>query len=124
MGSYIDAQKAEIEHLRQRNAEMQALMGKSDDNPLPGNLPPVGVTPAATAQLISKSFRGSLLWTQGFGLTSTFLGLYLSAELNTGSGSMIALVAAMLFATVGLLKLLSSQLPAYGASPESEETQG
>ena len=35
------------------------------------------VTPAATAQLVSRSFRGSLLWTQVFGLTSTFLGLYL-----------------------------------------------
>ena len=37
---------------------------------------------------------------------------------------MIALVAAMLFATVGLLKLASSQLPAFDASPESEEAQG
>ena len=37
---------------------------------------------------------------------------------------MIALVAAMLFATVGLLKLASSQLKAFDASPESEEAQG
>ena len=64
------------------------------------------------------------MWTQAFGLTSTLLGLFLSAELNTGSGSMIALVAAMLFAIVGLLKLLSSQLPTYDASPESNEAQG
>ena len=82
------------------------------------------VTPAATAQLVSRSFRGSLLWTQGFGLTSTFLGLYLSAELNTGSGSMIALVAAMLFATVGLLKLIASQLPDFKAPSPPEEARG
>ena len=82
------------------------------------------VTPAATGQLVGKSFRGCMMWTQAFGLASTLLGLFLSAELNTGSGSMIALVAAVLFATVGLLKLVSSQLPAYDASPESEEAQG
>lgn len=82
------------------------------------------VTPAATGQLVGKSFRGCMMWTQGFGLASTLLGLFLSAELNTGSGTMIALVAALIFATVGLLKLASSQLPAFDASPESEEAQG
>jgi len=67
------------------------------------------VTPAATAQLISRSFRGSLLWTQAFGLTSTLVGLYLSSELNTGSGSMIAVVAAAIFASVGLGRLIYSR---------------
>ncbi len=71
------------------------------------------VTPAATAQLVSRSFRGSLLWTQVFGLTSTILGLYLSAELNTGSGSMIAFVAASIFALVGILKLVATQIKPY-----------
>lgn len=77
------------------------------------------VTPAATAQLISRSFRGSLLWTQAFGLTSTLVGLYLSSELNTGSGSMIAVVAAAIFATVGLGRLIYSRFQSMesGARP-------
>ena len=58
------------------------------------------VTPAATAQLVGRSFRSCLLWTQFFGLTSVLIGLYLSAEMNTGSGSMIALVTACIFAIV------------------------
>ena len=58
------------------------------------------VTPAATAQLVSRSFRLCFIWTQIFGLTSVILGLYFSAELETGSGSMIALVAAMILSGV------------------------
>lgn len=58
------------------------------------------VTPAATAQLVGRSFRSCLLWTQFFGLTSVLIGLYLSAEMNTGSGSMIALVTACIFVIV------------------------
>ena len=76
------------------------------------------VTPAATAQLISRSFRGSLLWTQVFGLSATFIGLYLSAELNTGSGSMIALVAASIFALVGVLKLANTHIKPFDSSRE------
>ena len=64
------------------------------------------VTPAATAQLIGRSFRSCMMWTQVFGLSSVLLGLYLSAELETGSGSMIALVAAMIFATVAIVQAL------------------
>ena len=60
------------------------------------------VTPAATAQLIGKSFRSCIVLTQIFGLTSVLGGLYFSAELNTGSGSMIALFAAVLFTVVAL----------------------
>lgn len=62
------------------------------------------VTPAATAQLVGRSFRSCLLWTQFFGLTSVLIGLYLSAEMNTGSGSMIALVTACIFAVVATSK--------------------
>jgi len=62
------------------------------------------VTPAATAQLMGKSFRSCLIWTQIFGLTSVFLGLYLSSEMGTGSGSMIAVVAAAIFGLVGLFQ--------------------
>ena len=63
------------------------------------------VTPAATAQIIGKSFRSCLIWTQFFGLTSVFIGLYLSSEMSTGSGSMIAVVAATIFAIVGLYQI-------------------
>ncbi len=59
------------------------------------------VTPAATAQQIGNSFRSCLIWTQVFGHTSILLGLYLSSEFSTGSGSMIAVVAATMFGVVG-----------------------
>jgi len=59
------------------------------------------VTPAATAQLVGKSFRSCMVWAQVFGLMSVTVGLYFSAELGTGSGSMIALVSAIVFAMVG-----------------------
>ena len=67
------------------------------------------VTPAATAQLISRSFRMCLIWTQIFGFISVILGLYFSAELETGSGSMIALVAAMIFASVLIFQTIQKQ---------------
>lgn len=62
------------------------------------------VTPAATAKLVSNSFRMCQIWTQVFGLASVLLGLYLSAELDTGSGAMIALVAAVIFGVVAVSK--------------------
>ena len=43
---------------------------------------------------------------QYFGLVTVILGLYFSAELGSGSGSMIALVAAMIFALVAILQAL------------------
>ena len=58
------------------------------------------VTPAATAQLVGRSFRGCMILTQVFGIASVILGLYLSSELETGSGSMIALVSAVVFGVV------------------------
>ena len=61
------------------------------------------VTPAATAQLVGRSFRSCMLWTQFFGLSSVMLGLYFSAERDTGSGSMIALVAAIIFCLMAIL---------------------
>tara|TARA_Y100000746_G_scaffold221178_1_gene220420 strand:- start:1086 stop:2003 length:918 start_codon:yes stop_codon:yes gene_type:complete len=62
------------------------------------------VTPAATGQLVGRSFRSCLIWTQFFGLFTVLLGLYLSSELRSGSGSTIALVAAMVFAFVAILQ--------------------
>ena len=64
------------------------------------------VTPAATAQLVGRSFRSCVIWTQVFGLSSVLLGLYLSAEENTGSGAMIALVAATIFAIVAIFQTI------------------
>ena len=66
------------------------------------------VTPAATAQLIGRSFRACILLTQVFGFSSVILGLYLSAEMDTGTGSMIALVSAVIFAVVATSKLILS----------------
>jgi len=40
------------------------------------------------------------MFTQVFGISSVVLGLYFSAELDTGSGSMIALVSAVIFTVV------------------------
>ena len=63
------------------------------------------VTPAATAQQIGKSFKSCIIWTQFFGISSLFIGLYFSAEeMGGGSGSMIALVAAIIFAIVVITK--------------------
>jgi zinc transport system permease protein len=64
------------------------------------------VTPAATAQQVGNSFRSCLVWTQIFGISSVFLGLYFSAELDTGSGAMIALVAAVIFSFVTILQTI------------------
>ena len=58
------------------------------------------VTPAATAQLVGKSYRSCIMWTQIFGLASVILGIYFSSELETGSGSMIALISAIIFGIV------------------------
>ena len=66
------------------------------------------VTPAATAQLIGRSFRSCLVLTQIFGFSSVILGLYLSAEMDTGTGSMIALVSATIFAAVAISKMITS----------------
>ena len=71
------------------------------------------VTPAATSQLVSSSIRSSFIWAQVFGFSSVLLGLYYSSELETGTGSMIALVAAIIFGIVATfqfgLKPLFSQ---------------
>ena len=63
------------------------------------------VSPAATGQQVGKSFRSCVLWSLLFGLLSVSVGIYLSAELGTGSGAMIALIAATIFAVVTLNKL-------------------
>ena len=64
------------------------------------------VTPAATAQIVSRSFRSCLIWAQVFGLSSTILGIFVSAELETGTGSTIALVSASIFLIVALIQII------------------
>ena len=78
------------------------------------------VTPAATAQLIGRSFRSCVLLTQVFGFSSVILGLYLSAEMDTGTGSMIALVSAVIFAVVAISKLILSNAFATQTYPSKE----
>mgnify|MGYP001239950408 FL=1 len=68
------------------------------------------VTPSATSQLVSSSHRSSFLWSQIFGFSSVLLGLYYSAELETGSGSMIALVSAILFGCVAVFQFVIKPL--------------
>ena len=68
------------------------------------------VTPSATAQLLAKSFRSCIAWAQFFGISGIIIGLYLSAELDTGSGSMIALVSAAIFFLVALTKTILKKI--------------
>ena len=63
------------------------------------------VTPSATSQLVSTSFRSCFIWAQLFGFVSVVTGLYYSAELETGSGAMIALVSAIIFGCVAIFQL-------------------
>tara|TARA_B100001250_G_scaffold412900_1_gene445373 strand:- start:811 stop:1725 length:915 start_codon:yes stop_codon:yes gene_type:complete len=62
------------------------------------------VTPAATAQLVGRSFRSCMIFTQVFGISAVIIGLYLSAELDTGSGTMIAVVSATIFGIVAIIQ--------------------
>ncbi len=62
------------------------------------------ITPSATAQLVGNSYRSCFIWAQVFGILSVILGLYYSAEKGTGSGSMIALVAAIIFGCVAIFQ--------------------
>ena len=64
------------------------------------------VTPAATSQIVSRSFRSCLIWAQVFGLSSTIIGIYVSAELRTGTGSTIALTSASIFLVVALIQIV------------------
>jgi ABC-type Mn2+/Zn2+ transport system permease subunit len=64
------------------------------------------VTPAATAQFVGRSFRSCMIWTQIFGLTSVIIGIYISAELESGSGATIALVAATIFTIVASFQIV------------------
>ncbi len=70
------------------------------------------VTPAAIAQLISRSFLMCVIFSQLIGIITVLLGLYYSAELSTDSGAMIALVSAIMFVVVAISKGLLGKLNA------------
>ena len=70
------------------------------------------VTPAAIAQLISRSFFMCVVLSQVLGVVTVLLGLYYSAELSTDSGAMIALVSAIMFVVVAVSKGLIKQFTA------------
>lgn len=81
------------------------------------------VTPAATAQLVSRSFRGCIIWTQFFGISATVLGIYFSAEMVTGSGAMIALVAAIQFILVGIVATTITRISHYAERSRSMDME-
>ena len=62
------------------------------------------VTPAATAKQVSSSFKSCIFMTQVIGLISVISGIYISSEMKSGTGSTIALVAAIIFAIVVICK--------------------
>ena len=70
------------------------------------------VTPAAIAQLVSRSFFMCVVLSQVLGVVTVLLGLYYSAELSTDSGAMIALVSAIMFVVVAVSKGLIKQFTA------------
>ena len=70
------------------------------------------VTPAATAQLLSRSFFMCVVLSQVLRVVTVLLGLYYSAELSTDSGAMIALVSAIMFVVVAVSKGLIKQFTA------------
>ena len=70
------------------------------------------VTPAAIAQLLSRSFFMCVVLSQVLGVVTVLLGLYYSAELSTDSGAMIALVSAIIFVIVAVSKGMIKQFTA------------
>tara|TARA_A100001388_G_scaffold273184_2_gene254698 strand:+ start:1464 stop:2387 length:924 start_codon:yes stop_codon:yes gene_type:complete len=68
------------------------------------------VAPAATAQLLGKSFRSCAILAQIIGVITVLIGLYFSAEFDTGSGSMIALVAACIFALTLFVQTIKNSI--------------
>lgn len=61
------------------------------------------VLPVASAQLLARSFRGTLIWAMSIGVGSVLVGLTASRLWGLASGGMIVLVAAAAFSVVALL---------------------
>jgi zinc transport system permease protein len=61
------------------------------------------VLPVGSAQLIARSFRGTVTWSVGIGITSVVAGLATSRIWGTAPGGTIVLVAAAMFAAVSMV---------------------
>jgi manganese/iron transport system permease protein len=64
------------------------------------------VTPAATGQLLARSFGRLVATAVGVGIVGPIVGLYLSYWLNAASGATIVLVETAIFAVALLLRRL------------------
>ena len=62
------------------------------------------ITPADAANLIMKTFVGSIIVGSIFGIMASIIGLYLSYYLDLPSGPSLALTAASIFVIVWILK--------------------
>jgi zinc transport system permease protein len=62
------------------------------------------VLPVASAQLLARSFRGTLTWAVGVGVGSVVAGLVASWYLNIAPSGAIVLAAALVFAVVSVVK--------------------
>jgi zinc transport system permease protein len=61
------------------------------------------VLPVGSAQLVARSFRGTLAWSVAAGVASVIAGLAISRVWGTAPGGTIVLVAAALFAVVSAI---------------------
>ena len=61
------------------------------------------VLPVASAQLVARSFRGTMGWAMAIGVGSVVVGLVASRLWNLASGGTIVLVAAATFAVVAVI---------------------
>jgi zinc transport system permease protein len=62
------------------------------------------VLPVASAQLLARSFRGTLRWAVGVGIGSVVVGLLASWYLDIAPSGSIVLAAALFFAAVSVVK--------------------
>jgi zinc transport system permease protein len=60
------------------------------------------VLPVGSAQLIARSFRGTLAWSVAVGVGSVFVGLAASRIWGLAPGGTIVIVAALVFAVVSM----------------------
>jgi zinc transport system permease protein len=84
------------------------------------------VLPVASAQLVARSFRGTMMWAMSIGVGSVIVGLVASRVWGLASGGMIVLVAAGAFAVTAALSAGRSRIRSLrdlglGASVSNEE---
>jgi len=72
------------------------------------------VLPVATAQLVARSFRGTLSVAVGVGVGSSIAGLALSAVVGLAPGGTIVLLAAGAFAVTAVVRRAVARAPVRG----------